>query len=95
MIVVTARRIRLASPTTALVLGGLVLALIIADVPLADLAHQSLNASGGSLPVWVSAPFAVVGFVWPGASRATRSAGSSSVWRFSSRSARMPVLHGG
>ena len=63
MIVVTARRIRLASPTTALVLGGLVLALIIAAVPLADLARQSLNASGGSLPVWVSAPFAVVGFV--------------------------------
>ena len=60
---VTGRRIRLASPTTALVLGGLVLALIIADVPLAGLARQSLNASGGSLPVWISAPFAVVGFV--------------------------------
>jgi hypothetical protein len=63
MTVVTGRRIRLASPTTALVLGGLVLALIIADVPLAGLARQGLNASGGSLPVWVSAPFAVVGFV--------------------------------
>jgi hypothetical protein len=63
MTVVTGRRIRLASTTTALVLGGLVLALIIAAVPLADLARQSLNASGGSLPVWVSAPFAVVGFV--------------------------------
>ncbi|MFY9926590.1 MAG: hypothetical protein WAK82_01185 [Streptosporangiaceae bacterium] len=60
---VTGRRVRLASPTTALVLGGLVLALIIADVPLAGLARQSLNASGGSLPVWISAPFAVVGFV--------------------------------
>jgi hypothetical protein len=60
---VTGRCIRLASPTTALVLGGLVLALIIADVPLAGLARQGLNASGGSLPVWISAPFAVVGFV--------------------------------
>ena len=63
MAVVTGRRIRLASPTTALVLCGLVLASIIAAVPLAGLARQSLNASGGSLPVWVSAPFAVVGFV--------------------------------
>ena len=54
---------RLASPTGALVLGGLVLALMIADVPLASLAHQSLSASGGSVPVWMSAPFAVVGFV--------------------------------
>ena len=63
MAVVTGRRIRLASPTTALVLCGLVLASIIAAVPLAGLARQSLNASGGSLPVWISAPFAVVGFV--------------------------------
>jgi hypothetical protein len=44
------------------VLGGLVLALVIADIPLAGLAHQSLNAIGGSVPVWVSAPFALVGF---------------------------------
>ena len=57
------RSFRLASPTGALVLGSLVLALMIADVPLAGLAHQSLDASGGSLPVWISAPFAVVGFV--------------------------------
>jgi len=57
------RRFRLALPTGALVLGGLVLALMIADVPLASLAHQSLAASGGSVPVWMSAPFAVVGFV--------------------------------
>jgi signal transduction histidine kinase len=54
---------RLVSPATALILGGVALALMIADVPLAGLAHQSLNASGGSLPVWVSAPFAVVGLV--------------------------------
>jgi hypothetical protein len=60
---VTGRRLRLASSTTALVLGGFVLALAIVDVPLGRLAHQSLNASGGSLPVWVSAPFAVVGLV--------------------------------
>jgi len=55
--------VRLVSPAAALVLGGVTLALMIAGVPLAGLAHQSLNASGGSLPVWVSAPFAVVGFV--------------------------------
>ena len=57
------RRFRLASPTTALVLGGMVLALMAAEVPLAHLARQSMNASGGSLPVWFSAAFAVVGFV--------------------------------
>lgn len=57
------RRFRLASPATALVLGGLVLALMIADVPLAAVAHQSLTATGGSVPVWVSAPFAAMGFV--------------------------------
>jgi hypothetical protein len=58
-----ARRLHLASPVTALVLGGLVLALVIADVPLAGLAHQSLDASGGSSPAWISAGFGVVGFV--------------------------------
>ncbi len=56
-------RFRLASPTTALVLGGVLLVLMIADVPLARLAHQSVNASSGSLPVWFSAAFGVVGFV--------------------------------
>jgi hypothetical protein len=39
------------------------LALFIGDVPLAGLARQSLNASGGSVPVWISAAFAVAGFV--------------------------------
>jgi hypothetical protein len=58
-----ARRFQLASPVTALVLGLLVLALIIADVPLAALAHQGLGASGGSLPPWLSAPFVLVGCV--------------------------------
>src|SRR5215470_5124725 len=47
-----ARTARLVSPAAALVLGGVALVLMIADVPLADLAHQSLNASSGSLPVW-------------------------------------------
>jgi len=60
---VPAHRWRLASSVTALVLGGVVLVLMIADVPLARLAHQSVNASNGSLPVWFSAVFAVVGFV--------------------------------
>jgi hypothetical protein len=52
-----------ASPVAALILGGLVLAAVIADVPLAGLARQSVDASGGSLPVWISAGFGVVGFV--------------------------------
>jgi hypothetical protein len=60
---VTARRLRLASPAIALVGGGLVLALVVVDVPLARLAHQGLNASGGSSPVWFSAALGVVGFV--------------------------------
>jgi hypothetical protein len=54
---------RLASPRTALVLGGFMLAALIAAVPLSRLAHQSLNSSGGSVPVWVSAAFAAVGFL--------------------------------
>ena len=58
-----AGRLRLGSPVAALVLGGLVLVLAAAAVPLARLAHQSLNASSGSTPVWVTAPAAVVGFV--------------------------------
>src|SRR5580658_1503366 len=53
----------LGSYVAALVLGGLVLVLAAAAVPLARLAHQSLNASTGSTPVWVTAPAAVVGFV--------------------------------
>ncbi len=58
----TVRRIHLSS-ATALLVGGLVLVLIIADVPLALLAHQSLNSSGGSSPVWFAAALGVVGFV--------------------------------
>jgi hypothetical protein len=58
-----AERLRLASPVAVLVLGGLLLVLAAAAVPLARLAHQSLNATTGSLPVWATAPFAVVGLV--------------------------------
>jgi len=63
MAAVTTRRIRLASPATALIVGGLALALVIVDVPLARMAHQSLNADGGSSPFWFSAALGVLGFV--------------------------------
>jgi hypothetical protein len=58
-----ARGSRLASPQAAVVLGALVLVLMIAEPPLAWLAHQSVNASNGSVPVWFSAAFGVVGVV--------------------------------
>jgi hypothetical protein len=58
-----ARRWARVPPATALILGGLVLAAAIADVPLASLARQSVDASGGSVPVWISAGFGVVGVV--------------------------------
>lgn len=38
-------------------------ALFAAALPLSRLAHQSLNAGGGSIPVWLSAAFAVPGAV--------------------------------
>jgi hypothetical protein len=57
------RRVRLGSTVPALVLAGLVLVLAAAAVPLARLAHMSLNADTGSLPVWVTAPGAVGAFV--------------------------------
>ena len=60
---VTARPFRLWSAAAALVLGGVLLVLMAADVPLAGLARQSLNSSGGSAPVWFSAAFGAVGFV--------------------------------
>jgi len=56
-------RLRLGLPVAALVLGSLVLVLAVAAVPLARLAHQSLNAATGSVPVWVEVPAAVGGFV--------------------------------
>jgi hypothetical protein len=58
-----ARRLRLDPRLPALVLGGLVLILAAAAVPLARLGHQSLNASTVSTPVWVTAPGAVGSFV--------------------------------
>jgi hypothetical protein len=53
----------LASPAVVLVLGGLLLVLMAVDVPLARLAHQSMNASGGSSPVWSTGALGVLGFV--------------------------------
>ncbi len=52
------RRLRLGSPAAVLVL-----VLAVAAVPLARLAHMSLNANTGSSPVWATIPIAVVGFV--------------------------------
>ena len=57
------RRVRLGSTAVALVLGGLMLVLAAAAVPLARLAHQSLNAATVSAPVWVTVPGAMGGFV--------------------------------
>ena len=55
--------IRLTSRAACLVIGGVLLALCAAAVPLSGLARQNLNAGGGSVPVWVSAAFAAVGIV--------------------------------
>jgi len=48
---------------SVLVLSGLLLVLIAVDAPLARLAHQSINASGGSSPVWFTGTLGVLGFV--------------------------------
>ena len=58
-----AGRLRLGAPVAVLVLAGMLLVLAVAAVPLARLAHQSLNAATVSAPVWISAPGAVVGLV--------------------------------
>jgi hypothetical protein len=58
-----ARRLRLASPATALVLGGLTVALLAAQWPFAGLAHLSVNSGTGSPQWWTFTPFGVVGFV--------------------------------
>jgi hypothetical protein len=55
--------IRLTPRAACLVIGGVLLALFAAAVPLSWLAHQNLNAGNGSVPVWVSAAFAAVGIV--------------------------------
>ncbi len=57
------RRFRLASPATALVAGATLLALMIAEFPLASLAHQTVDAGGGGAPLWFSVPFGVIGFL--------------------------------
>ena len=76
------RRFRLASPATALAAAAVVLALMIVDFPLASLAHQTVNAGNGGVPIWLSAPFGVDWVPWwPTESRGTGSAGSFSAWR--------------
>ena len=58
-----ARRFRLASPATALVLGAVVVALVAAEWPFAGLAHLGVNSSTGGTQWWTFTPFGVVGFV--------------------------------
>jgi hypothetical protein len=57
------RRFPLARPATAWLVGGVILALAIAAVPLSRLAHQNLNASSGSVPVWIAAAYGAIGLV--------------------------------
>ena len=52
---------RLASPATALVTGGVVLALMAAAYPLSRLAHPGVSSGGGGL--FLAPPFGLVGFV--------------------------------
>jgi hypothetical protein len=58
-----ARRLRLASPATALVLGGLLVALVAVEWPFASLAHLNVNSSTGGTQWWTFTPFGAVGFV--------------------------------
>jgi hypothetical protein len=58
-----ARRVRLASPVTALVVGALTLVLVAAEWPFASLAHLSVNSTVGGPQWWDFTPFGVVGFV--------------------------------
>ncbi len=67
------RRIRLASATTAVVLGALALALTILYVPLA---YPARDFSDGWQALLGFLAFALPGAVWRGASRAIPSAGS-------------------
>src|ERR1700730_8883435 len=53
----------LTSSVSVLVLGGLLLVLIGVDAPLARLAHQSINASRGSLPVGSTGAIGALGVV--------------------------------
>jgi hypothetical protein len=49
--------------TLALAAAGLLLALLAVEFPLAALAHQQVTAGSGGSPIWLSAPFGVVGAV--------------------------------
>jgi hypothetical protein len=57
------RGFRLASPGAALVVAVVMLALLLAQLPLSGLARQSLSQSNGGVPALVVLPFAIVGFV--------------------------------
>jgi len=59
----TARRFRLASPGTALAVAAVVLALLLAQLPLSRLARQSLTQSSGGTPFFEMVPFEIVGSV--------------------------------
>jgi hypothetical protein len=58
-----ARRSRSRWPASAAagVLAGLLLALLAVDEPLAALAHQGMNANGGSAPIWITGTMGAVG----------------------------------
>jgi hypothetical protein len=58
-----ARRLPLASPAAALVVGCLVLVLVAAQWPFAGLAHVGIDSSTGGPTWWTFTPFGVVGFV--------------------------------
>jgi len=60
---VQARRFPVVSPAVVLLAGGLGLALLLAEFPLAALAHQNVGQGGGGSPIWLSAPFGVMGFL--------------------------------
>jgi hypothetical protein len=57
----TGGRFHLASPRSAVALGGLVLALTVALIPLGDLSHQGLSTSGGG--AFLAPVFGMLGFV--------------------------------
>jgi hypothetical protein len=59
----TPRSFPLARPATAGLLGTVLVALVIAAVPLSRLAHQGLNSYGGSVPVWIDAAYGAVGLI--------------------------------
>ena len=69
-------RIRLASPRTAVILGGLTLVLLLAGVPLSILAHKPVDDALFVPVLWV-VPFVCLGVPVARSSRRTRSAGSS------------------